>query len=73
MQINEGDALTWSRTFTEKERLDFADLSGDKGAHHIQRDEEGRLLVHGLLTASIGTKIGGDFNFIAREMTNEFL
>jgi 3-hydroxybutyryl-CoA dehydratase len=73
VQINVGDVLSWSRTFTEKEILDFADLSGDKGAHHINKDEQGRLMVHGLLTASIGTKIGGDLNFIAREMTNEFL
>ncbi len=36
VQINVGDALSWSRTFTEKEILDFADLSGDNGAHHIQ-------------------------------------
>lgn len=30
-------------------------------------------MVHGLLTASIGTKIGGDMNYIAREMNMEFL
>ncbi len=30
-------------------------------------------MVHGLMTASIGTKIGGDLNYIAREMVSEFL
>ncbi len=30
-------------------------------------------MVHGLFTASIGTKIGGDLNYIAREMVSEFI
>jgi len=29
-------------------------------------------MVHGLLTATIPTKIGGDMNFIAREMKFQF-
>jgi acyl dehydratase len=29
-------------------------------------------MVHGLLTATLPTKIGGDINFIAREMTFHF-
>jgi acyl dehydratase len=29
-------------------------------------------MAHGLLTATIPTKIGGDMNFIAREMTFQF-
>jgi acyl dehydratase len=39
----------------------------------MERDEKGRLMVHGLLTASIGTKIGGDLNYIAREINCEFI
>ncbi|QOS99408.1 enoyl-CoA hydratase [Brevibacterium sp. JNUCC-42] len=68
-----GDTLTWTRTFTEEETLHFAEFTKDKGRHHIERDEQGRLMVHGLLTASIGTKIGGDLHYIAREFNNEFL
>lgn len=68
-----GDTLTWTRTFTEEETLHFAEITGDKGRHHMERDEQGRLMVHGLLTASIGTKIGGDLHYIAREFNNEFL
>jgi acyl dehydratase len=30
-------------------------------------------MVQGLLTATLPTKIGGDLNFMAREMTFEFL
>lgn len=71
--IKTGDVLSWSRTFTEEETLQFAQLSGDQGKHHIEYDEDGRLMVHGLLTASIGTKIGGDLNYIARNMNMEFI
>jgi 3-hydroxybutyryl-CoA dehydratase len=73
MNIKAGDVFTWTRTFTEEETLQFAQLSGDRGRHHMEHDEKGRLMVHGLFTASIGTKIGGDLNYIAREINNEFL
>lgn len=68
-----GDTLTWSRTFTEEEIQLFARLSGDEGEHHLVPDNQGRLMAHGLLTATLPTKIGGDLNFIARQITFEFL
>ncbi len=68
-----GDTLTWERTFSEEDVRDFARFSGDEGGHHLEPDPQGRLLVHGLLTATLPTKIGGDLNFIAREMKFEFL
>lgn len=40
--------------------------------HHVTPDEQGRLMVHGLLTATLPTKVGGDMNFIAREMKFQF-
>ena len=71
MQV--GDTLTWSRTFTEEEIRLFAKLSGDEGEHHLVPDEHGRLMAHGLLTATLPTKIGGDLNFIAQHITFNFL
>jgi len=71
MQV--GDTLSWSRTFTEEEIRLFARLSGDAGEHHLVPDAKGRLMAHGLLTATLPTKIGGDLNFIAREITFQFL
>lgn len=68
-----GDRLVWSRTFTEEEIRLFAKLSGDEGEHHLVPDEQGRLMAHGLLTATLPTKIGGDLNFIARHITFNFL
>jgi acyl dehydratase len=73
MKCKAGDTFMWQRTFQEEEIMQFAEMTGDRGKHHIERDEKGRLMVHGLMTASIGTKIGGDLNYIAREMVSEFL
>jgi acyl dehydratase len=70
MQI--GDVISWQRTFTEEDIRLFARLSGDDGEHHLVPDQQGRLMAHGLLTATLPTKIGGDLDFIAREMTFQF-
>jgi 3-hydroxybutyryl-CoA dehydratase len=70
MQI--GEVISWQRTFTEEDIRLFATLSGDQGVHHLQPDERGRLMAHGLLTATLPTKIGGDINFIARELAFAF-
>ena len=67
-----GDTLSWRRTFTEDDIRLFARLSGDEGEHHHVPDEQGRLMAHGLLTASLPTKIGGDMNLIARELSFQF-
>lgn len=67
-----GDTVTWERTFTEDDIRLFNQVSGDEGSHHVTPDEQGRLMVHGLLTATVPTKIGGDLNFIAREMKFQF-
>jgi len=70
--MNVGDTLSWSRTFTEEDVALFAKVSGDHGEHHFVRDGQGRLMTHGLLTATLPTKIGGDLNLIASEMTFRF-
>jgi 3-hydroxybutyryl-CoA dehydratase len=67
-----GDTLSWSRIFTEEDIRLFTQVSGDGGEHHLVPDEKGRLMVHGLLTATLPTRIGGDINLIAREMIFRF-
>lgn len=67
-----GDVVSWERTLTEDDIRLFNKVSGDEGVHHVTPDEKGRLMVHGLLTATVPTKIGGDMNFIAREMNFQF-
>jgi len=71
MQV--GDVSVWKRTFTIEDVQLFTRISGDQGIHHMVPDEQGRLLVHGLLTATLPTKLGGDINLIARELAFEFL
>jgi 3-hydroxybutyryl-CoA dehydratase len=73
MELFVGKVLVYERAFTEAELREFTRLSGDVGRHHIQRDEAGRLMLQGLLTATLPTKLGGDCNLIAREMLFEFL
>jgi acyl dehydratase len=67
-----GDIVSWQRTFSADDVRLFNTISGDEGAHHVTPDEQGRLMVHGLLTATLPTKVGGDMNFIAREMKFQF-
>src|SRR6266536_5111673 len=68
----QGETLTYGRTFTIADVRAFADVSNDRGVHHVQLDGEGRLLVHGLLTATIPTKLGGDLDYLAQEMAIRF-
>ncbi len=65
----EGDTKTYSRTFSDDDVEQFADLSGDRGSHHEAGDDR---MVHGLLTATLPTKIGGDMDYVARRMSFEF-
>jgi acyl dehydratase len=72
MTVEAGETRRYERTFTEDDVRQFAEVSGDTGQQHVERDEQGRLMVHGLLTATLPTKIGGDMNYVASTMTFEF-
>ncbi|MDE2291004.1 MAG: dehydratase [Elusimicrobia bacterium] len=65
--------MRWTRSFTEADIRAFAELSKDKGAHHVEGDARGRLMAHGLLTATLPTKLGGDLGYVARAMRFAFL
>ncbi|PZX04911.1 acyl dehydratase [Psychrobacillus insolitus] len=73
MSLKVGDIITFERTFTTEDVEMFTKVSGDKGIHHLTPDEQGRLVVQGLLTATLPTKVGGDNNVLARTMNFEFL
>ena len=51
----------------------FTKISGDEGSHHTNPDEQGGLVIQGLLTATLPTKVGGYHNVLARTMNSEFL
>jgi len=67
-----GDTYTHERTFTESDVRAFADVTGDDQPRHTETDEAGRLLVQGLLTGSLLTKIGGDHEVLSRRIDLHF-
>ncbi|WP_411964745.1 MaoC/PaaZ C-terminal domain-containing protein [Haloferax sp. YSMS24] len=69
----EGETIVRERTFTRGEVQTFADLSRDEQPIHTDPDDEGRLVVHGLLTATLPTQIGGELEVLARSMEFDFL
>ncbi|XVH31662.1 MaoC/PaaZ C-terminal domain-containing protein [Haloferacaceae archaeon DSL9] len=69
----EGERRTFGRTFTPADVWRFAAVSEDRQPRHTDPDSEGRLMVHGLLTATLPTKIGGDLEVLASTMKFEFL
>jgi len=73
MSLKVGDIITFERDFTVRDVELFTEISGDEGIHHLTPDEQGRLVVQGLLTATLPTKVGGDNNVLARSMNFEFI
>lgn len=73
MSLKVGDVISFERAFTTRDVELFTEISGDEGIHHLTPDEQGRLVVQGLLTATLPTKVGGDHNVLARTMNFEFL
>ena len=73
MPLCVGDKIRFERIFAGEDVKSFTQVSGDSGNHHVTPDEQGRLMVQGLLTATLPTKIGGDYNVLARTMHFEFV
>lgn len=71
--LRRGARSRWTRVITAEDIARFAELSGDRGRHHLEGDASGRLVAHGLLTATLPTKLGGDVSFMASTMTFDFL
>jgi len=57
--MNQGDKFEIKRVFTKADVQRFIEISGDKNQHHITPDDSGRVVVHGLLTATLPSIIGG--------------
>ena len=73
MTLKVGDIVSFRRTFTLEDVELFTRASKDRGSHHVTPDEQGRVVIQGLLTATLPTKVGGDYNVLARKMSFEFL
>lgn len=72
MSLKVGDIIIFERTFKTEDVELFTKVSGDEGIHHLTQDEQERLVVQGLLTATLPTKVGGDNNVLARTLNFEF-
>ncbi|OLZ40725.1 dehydratase [Natrinema saccharevitans] len=68
----EGETRTFERTFTADDVQQFADLSGDDQPRHTEPDDDGRVMVQGLLTATLPTKLGSDNEVLASTMEFDF-
>ncbi|RSD28392.1 enoyl-CoA hydratase [Mesobacillus subterraneus] len=73
MSLKVGEIISFERTFSARDVELFTEISGDEGIHHRTPDEKGRLVIQGLLTATLPTKVGGDNNVLAHTMNFEFL
>ena len=72
LSIKPGDTFVLERTFTEADVKTFTEISGDRGEHHLKTDAKGRLMLQGLLTATLATQFGGSIDYLATEMTFRF-
>ena len=70
--LAEGETVTFERTFDHADVERFVAVSEDAGSHHLEPDDEGRLLVHGLLTATLPTRVGGAYDVLASRMEFDF-
>ena len=71
-ELSLGMQLSYTRQISIADIQAFTKASNDAGIHHVQADASGRLIAHGLLVASLVTKIGGDLNYLARTMQFDF-
>ncbi|SEH16941.1 Acyl dehydratase [Natronorubrum sediminis] len=68
----EGETRTFERTFTVEDVQQFGELTGDDQSRHTEPDENGRVMVQGLLTATLPTKLGSDNDVLASTMELDF-
>ena len=75
--ISVGDTFSASRTFTEQDVMEFANISRDYNPVHFDDRFAGAMkfngkICHGLLIGSMLTEIGGQLGWLATEMDFKF-
>ncbi|MFB6071328.1 MAG: hotdog domain-containing protein [Halanaeroarchaeum sp.] len=68
----EGETRSVERTFTVDDVRQFGELTGDDQSRHTETDETGRVMVQGLLTATLPTKLGSESEVLASSMDIDF-
>ncbi|MDO5301389.1 MAG: dehydratase [Tissierellia bacterium] len=67
-----GKTYTKTRVFTLEENDDFTKLSQYVGKHHTVPNEDDEYMNQGLLTATLPTWLGGEYNIIMYRMEFNF-
>jgi acyl dehydratase len=68
VQPRQGEVRVYHATFAPEDVATFCRLSGDEGRHHLEPAPDGRVMVHGLLTVSVATRLGADLHYLAHRM-----
>ncbi|MBI3964180.1 MAG: MaoC family dehydratase [Chloroflexi bacterium] len=73
-----GQSFTFRRTFTAGDVATFCGVTGDYNPYHVdelfaRESWYGRRITPGLLTGSMLTHVGGLLNFLATEMSFQFV
>ena len=68
----QGETYEIKKVFTKADVEKFIEISDDRNHHHIAPDEKGRVVVHGLLTATLPSIIGGMLSVNGREFHVEW-
>ncbi|AGB15462.1 acyl dehydratase [Halovivax ruber XH-70] len=68
----EGETRSFERTFTVDDVRQFGTVSGDDQARHTEPNEDGEVMVQGLLTATLPTKLGSEDEVLASSMDIDF-
>ncbi len=76
--IHVGWRRSWRRIISEEDIQATIALTGDQGGYHVDEDFAKAagfrtVIAPGILQASMPTKIGGELNFLAREISFRFL
>lgn len=68
MKFKQGQEITYERSFTKEDVKGFIDLAHYTGCHHEEENQDGEIMIQGLLTATLPTTLGGEYDLLVYQM-----
>ena len=68
MKFKQGQEFTYERSFTKEDVKGFIDLAHYTGRHHEEENQDGEIMIQGLLTATLPTTLGGEYDRLVYQM-----
>ncbi|EGS31195.1 hypothetical protein HMPREF9130_0314 [Peptoniphilus sp. oral taxon 375 str. F0436] len=68
MKFKQGQEFTYERSFTKEDVKGFIDLAHYTGRHHEEENQDGEIMIQGLLTATLPTTLGGEYDLLVYQM-----